>query len=122
MMTQRAANTGSSWSMLWKTIILVIALIVNVTLGIRLFWGPQSLSTYHQLKKQQAALQAELSMQDVTNAGLSREIRLLQTDGRYVEKMIRQRLNYVKENEILYLFDGGQDATTTGATRHEGKN
>lgn len=121
MMTQRAAGTGS-WSMVWKAGILAIALLVNVTLGIRLFWGPQSISSYNHLKKQQAALQAELDTRDVVNAGLSREIRLLQTDGRYVEKMIRQRLNYVKENEILYLFDGGQDANTMGATRHEGKN
>ena len=120
-MTQRAAG-ASPWSMVWKTGILAIALLVNLTLGVRLFWGSQSLSNYHQLKKQQAALQVELNGQDAINAGLSREIRLLQSDGRYVEKKIRQRLNYVKENEILYLFDGGQDATTMGAARHEGKN
>ena len=108
--------------MIWKTGILGIALLVNCTLGIRLFWGPQSLSNYHHLKKQQAALQADLAAQDGVNAGLSREIRLLQSDGRYLEKRIRQRLNYVKENEILYLFNGGQDANIMGATRHEGKN
>jgi cell division protein FtsB len=121
MMTQRATGTGA-WGMVWKTIILGLALLVNVTLGIRLFWGSQSLANYHHLKKQQAALQANVDAQDGINAGISREIRLLQSDGRYVEKKIRQRLNYVKENEILYLFDGGQDAANMGATRHEGKN
>ena len=50
-------------------------------------------------------------------ADLSREIRLLQTDDSYVEKMIRQRLNYVRKNEILYLFDEArpEDSTWAGA-------
>jgi cell division protein FtsB len=120
-MAQRAAGAGS-WSLAWKTGILAVALLVNLTLGIRLFWGYQSLSNYHHLKKQQAALQADLALQDMVNAGLSREIRLLQNDGRYLEKKIRQRLNYVKEHEILYLFNGGQNATIMGAAGHEGKN
>ena len=121
MMNQRWAD-ADSWSMVWKTGILAIALLINFTLGIRLFLGPQSLSNYRHLKKQQGALQADLAVQDGMNAALSREIRLLQSDGRYLEKKIRQRLNYVKENEILYLFTGGQDVNTMGATRHEGKN
>ena len=120
-MAQRTADAGS-WSTVWKTGILAVALLVNLTLGVRLFWGPQSLSSYHHLKTQHAALQADLVAQDGVNAGLSREIRLLQNDARYLEKKIRQRLNYVKENEILYLFSGGQNANTMGASRHEGKN
>ena len=57
---------------------------------------------------------------DVVNAGLSREIRLLQSDEKYVEKMIRQRLNFVRSNEILYLFT--EDANARGALPHDGKN
>lgn len=121
MMSQRAP-TGIPWSLLWKTTILAIALLVNVTLAIRLFWGQQSIATYHHHKKQQAELRVEIAARDAHNAELSREIRLLQTDARYVEKMIRQRLNYVKEDEILYLFDGGQHADNMGATGNEGKN
>ena len=30
---------------------------------------------------------------------------VLKTDPDYVEKVIRQRLNYVRKNEVLYLFD-----------------
>ena len=121
MTTRRSANAGS-WSMVWKTGILAIALLVNCTLGIRLFWGSQSLSNYQQLKRQLAALQGDIAAQDGVNAGLSREIRLLQSDGRYLEKKIRQRLNYVKDSEVVYLFNGGQDVNTMGAMRHEGKN
>ena len=38
----------------------------------------------------------------------------------YVEKMIRQRLNFVRSNEILYLFT--EDANARGALPHDGKN
>ena len=50
------------------------------------------------------------------NLSLSREIRLLQTDQKYVEKMIRQRLHYLRDNEILYLFDA---APKSGASSHD---
>lgn len=121
-MNTRATSPGGSWGTLWKTLILTIALLVNVSLGFRLFWGQQSVATYTKLKEQREVMQAALDQQDSVNAGLSREIRLLQTDTRYVEKMIRQRLNYVKSNEVLYLFDGGQDSSATGAAGHERKN
>lgn len=111
-----------NWVTVWKVIILAIALSLNVTLAVRLIWGPQSILSYRELRTQQIALQAELAKEEAQNALLSREIRLLQSDERYVEKLIRQRLNYVKENEILYLFDTGPSASARGATEDERKN
>ena len=52
---------------------------------------------------------------DEKRAALSREIRLLKTDPAYVEKVIRQRLNYVRKNEILYLFDKSREDSWSGA-------
>ena len=49
------------------------------------------------------------SLKQTERAALSREIRLLKTDPAYVEKVIRQRLNYVRKNEILYLFDKSRE-------------
>lgn len=106
----------------WKLVILAIAVCLNITLAVRLIWGPQSVLSYRELRTQQAALETELAAQETHNALLSREIRLLQSDERYVEKIIRQRLNYVKENEILYLFDTGQSAAARGAEGNERKN
>ena len=82
--------------------------------------GPQSLVSYRELASQYAELLKERDGFDVVNAGLSREIRLLQSDEKYVEKMIRQRLNFVRSNEILYLFT--EDANARGALPHDGKN
>ena len=50
------------------------------------------------------SLQNEIASLDAQNLSLSKEIRLLQSDNKYVEKVIRQRLHYVRDNEILYIF------------------
>ena len=103
----------------WKSVILILAVIVNVTLIFRLFWGPQSIISYRELAAQYAGLTQEIERYDAVNAALSREIRLLQSDENYVEKMIRQRLNFVRSNEILYLFT---ENGNSGAQGDERKN
>lgn len=112
----------SSRAPLWKTLILGIALIVNCTLLFRLVWGQQSLVSYRELSSQYEVLTKDIAEMDAINAGLSREIRLLQSDEKYVEKMIRRRLNFVRDNEILYLFNDGQDASRQRAQSDDGKN
>jgi cell division protein FtsB len=117
IMSRKSDGIPSSASFLWKSLILALALLINVTLVFRLLWGEQSIAAWHGLRAAQGSLAGELRDLDELRAGLSREIRLLRTDDAYVEKMIRQRLNYVRANEILYLFDdGGQEESPwTGA-------
>lgn len=91
--------------MLWRVIILVFLGIVNIAVFGHMIWGPTGIIEYREVKDQYAALQRQLSELDMQNMSLSREIRLLETDDRYFEKMIRLRLHYVRPNEILYLFD-----------------
>ena len=120
MMNARSTVNTSSKATLWKVFILILAIIVNVVLASRLLWGHQSLVSYRELASQYAELLKERDAFDAVNAGLSREIRLLQSDEKYVEKMIRQRLNFVRSNEILYLFT--EDPNARGALPHDGKN
>ena len=63
----------------------------------------------------------ELAALNEQRASLSREIRLLKTDPDYVEKVIRQRLNYVRKNEILYLFDKNRQEGVWSEKETEGK-
>ncbi len=112
-------SSRDSRPVFWKSLILVVAVVVNATLVFRLFWGPQSIVSYRELVAQHTELTEEIERYDAVNAALSREIRLLQSDEKYVEKMIRQRLNFVRGNEILYLFTGN---TSSGASADEGKN
>lgn len=107
--------------MFWRVLILTVLALANVTLFCSMVWGPTGLVEYYDLKQRHSDLEKEMSGLDAENLSLSREIRLLQSDGQYVEKMIRQRLRYVRDNEILYLFGDAENAGS-GAAKNDGKN
>ena len=109
--------------MFWRRLLIGLSLALNVVLLYRLVWSGQGIAAYKVLKQQCATMETRLKDLDARNLALSREIRLLQADGKYVEKMIRKRLNFVKDNEILYIFPETQaEAATPGAGSDEGKN
>lgn len=108
--------------MVWRRFLLCLSLAVNALLLYRFVWGTNGLVDYQSLKKQGKMLEQRISELDKANLALSREIRLLQSDDKYNEKMIRKRLNFVKDNEILYLFPDAQEAARPGAGPDEGKN
>ena len=91
--------------MFWRSFILVVLGLISIVLFSRTVWGPTGLLEYRELKKQYADLEKQIADLDKENVALSHEIRLLQSDNQYVEKVIRQRLHYVRDNEVLYLFD-----------------
>lgn len=117
-------GTSAATSFLWKTGILVLALAMNITLAYRLIWGDQSVQAWQDLKDLQNSLTEQRVALDLRQAAISQEIRLLQTDSAYVEKVIRQRLNYVRNSEVLYLFDElrPEDQKWAGAELDDGKN
>ncbi|MFV0349621.1 MAG: FtsB family cell division protein [Halodesulfovibrio sp.] len=47
---------------------------------------------------------------------------MLQSDPAYIERVIRQRMNFVKDNEILYIFPEETKEGTAGAVQDEGKD
>lgn len=94
--------------MFWRTFIIVILGILNLTLFARMIWGPTGIMEYRHLKNQLADLREKIVTLDSENRTLSREIRLLQSDGKYVEKMVRQRLHYLRDNEVVYIFNNTQ--------------
>ena len=98
--------------MFWRTFILVVLGLVNVVFFARMVWGPTGLIEYRELKHQYAELEKQIAGLDAENLSLSREIRLLQSDRQYMEKVIRQRLHYSRDNEVLYLF--GDMSKTAG--------
>ena len=88
-----------------KMLFLVFLVLLNAALFSRLMWGTGSIHSWYALKEKQSEVSQELQSLNAKRAALSREIRLLKTDPDYVEKVIRQRLNYVRDNEVLYIFD-----------------
>ena len=72
-----------SLSFFWQTLFLGFALLLNVTLGYRLFFSDQSFFAWQGVQQHFADMQKDLAD-------------------------IQQRLNYVRENEILYVFEKKQ--------------
>ena len=107
---------------MWHKILLVIAIAVNVLLLGRLFLGQQGIEGYTALRADSNELMQQLQTVEQKNIALSREIELLNSDDKYIEKVIRNKLNFVKNNEILYLFQEAQPPSSRGATSDDGKN
>jgi len=92
-------------SYFWKSTILTFAILMNITFGYSLFVGKQNIFVWRGLHDRHLLIMAELEEVDADKENISKQIRLLQSDSSYIEKLIRQRLNYVREDEVLYIFD-----------------
>lgn len=108
--------------MSWQKVFVGFSLAINVILVYSLIWGGQGLNAYRNLKGQYQALEDRIKDLDARNITLSREIRLLQADAQYQEKVIRNRFNFVKDDEILYIFPESRDTAKTGAGLNETKD
>ena len=105
---------------MWHKILLLIAVMLNLALLGRLFFSDQGIMGYLALKSENEELRLELEEINERNLVLSREIELLSSDKKYLEKVIRSKLNFVKDNEILYLFK--TNPSNSGALPDDGKN
>ena len=108
--------------MLWQRAFIGFSLVINGVLVYSLIWGSQGLNAYRNLKEQHQVLEEKINLLDAKNLTLSREIRLLQADAKYQEKIIRNRFNFVKDDEILYIFPESGDTAKTGVGLHETKD
>lgn len=91
---------------LFVRVFLFITLgVVNCALFFFMIWGQNGVLAYRDLKQQHAELQEQQAELEEKIVQLSHEIRLLKNDKNYQEKMIRQKLRYIRNNEIVYIFD-----------------
>lgn len=109
-------------TMFWKRALLGFLVILNLFLLGRMLISNQGLFSYRELKAEHETLEQQLSELREKNLALSQEIRLLQSNPEYIEKVIRQRMNFVKDNEILYIFPDTLKEGRAGAVPDEGKD
>ena len=107
--------------MMWRLVIILFLGICNLALFARMVWSPAGIVEYRALKDRYQRLQADVTRLDQENMELSQDIRLLQTDAKYVEKMVRQKLHYLRDNEMVYIFTK-KSANENGATGNDRKN
>ncbi len=108
--------------MFWKRVLLGASITLNIFLLVRMLASDQGVFAYRELKSEYNALALRLADQEQRNVALSQEIRLLQSDPEYLENVIRQRMNFVRDNEILYIFPDDAEEGAAGAVQDEGKN
>lgn len=107
--------------MFWRVLILVVVGCLDIALFGKMVWGPGGIKEYRELQNQYSSLQQRIADLDAENRALSMDIRLLQSDDKYVEKMVRQKLRYLRDNEVVYIFpqSSGRD---TEKVSHDSKN
>lgn len=104
--------------MAYRHLLLCASILLNLLLLWALVWGDDGVVAYRALKNELAELSGRADILAEKNLQLSREIKLLESDKKYIEQMIRKRLNFIKENEIWYVFP--EQGGTEGA--NETKN
>ncbi len=87
-----------------RLILVGLLLVINLFLLFRLIWSDQGFFAYLELKSRYETLQARINDVDAQSLDLSQEIRRLKSDKGYQEKVVRERMNFVKKDEILYIF------------------
>ncbi len=104
-----------------RRILLGLLIAVNVVLLFRLIWSDHGVIAFMNMRSRSMKLENQLRDVDAKSLELSNEIRRLKTDRAYQEMVIRDRMNYVKENEVLYIFSGRTDVAQ-GAVDDEKKD
>nr|WP_321256990.1 septum formation initiator family protein [uncultured Pseudodesulfovibrio sp.] len=87
-----------------RIVLVTLLLIINLFLLGRLIWSDQGIFAYLELKGRYDSLQQKLDDVDSKSLDLSQEIRKLKSDKGYQEKVVRERMNFVKKDELLYIF------------------
>jgi cell division protein FtsB len=103
-------------------LVFAISVVLNLLLFYNLIWGESGAIFYNELYDRCATLEERIRQVSEENLALSREIRLLQTDEKYIEKIIRNRLNFVRSNEILYIFPDESKVEPSGVQSNEAKD
>ena len=103
-----------------RLVLVAVLLIINLILLFRLVWSDQGVFAYLELKERYDALRAKVEAVDAESLDLSQEIRKLKSDRAYQEKIVRERMNFVKKDELLYIFpDAGAKPGGEGTDERE---
>lgn len=102
---------SSGAGMLGRRVLLAVLVVANLVLLYRIIFSDQGMFAYMDLQQRYERLETRLEETERTSLELSREIRRLKEDPVYQERVVRERLNYVGEDEVLYIFPDSGEAT-----------
>ncbi len=96
-----------------------LILLLNLFFLYSILVSDQGIFGYLELRRRREAMEQRIEDLREKTVELSREIRLLESDSDYIEKMIREQMNFVKKQETLYVFPRAEEANPPGASPNE---
>lgn len=96
-----------------------IVLATSVSIVVWLWYGESGFVHLYQIKVEREASMERIRLLTEENQALFEEIHRLRTDMGYVESLARERLNLIKENEVIYRF--GTDEMSKESSGKKGK-
>ena len=103
--------------MFWARVLLILFCILDGLLASQLIWGDKGAMEYIHLRHTYSRLAAETEALDRGNVVLSENIRSLKNNPSYMARVVRAELNFVGNNDIVYLFELHGEASVP----HSGK-
>lgn len=94
-----------------KEFIKILCLIL-LSLGLILAWlafGDRGLIHLYQMEKERKAYAERILALEKENQRLMEQVEKLRSDKEYIESEARKELGLLKENEVIYRFEGEQD-------------
>jgi len=76
--------------------------VIMILLVISLFFSPTGLKKYFRMKAEYDRLVKENRELEIKNEELSNEARALQVNNEYIEKVARDHIGMVKNNEVIF--------------------
>ncbi len=86
----------------------------NIFLLYLLCISDQGIHAYLEMSRRHERLVYGMQEAEDHSRRLSREIRWLKSNKKYMEQVIRSKTNFVKEDEVLYLFPQTGNNATAG--------
>ncbi len=105
--------------MLWNRLLLGLILLLNLFFLYSIVLSDQGIFSYLELRRRNEEMTKRIEELRSKTVELSREIRLLESDNGYIQKMIRQQMNFVRQRDILYVFPQAGGVNTPGVTPDE---
>ena len=103
--------------MIWRRALLITLISFNCILLFNLIWSDNGVFAFFELKARHKQLEQKLATVNNETLDLSQEIRWLKSDNAYIEKVVRSQLNYLKDNEIVYVFQSKPSNDAQGGSQ-----
>jgi cell division protein FtsB len=92
--------------MLRQRLAIVAAAGVSVTLVAAILFGSRGLLHLRALTSEEAAIKQRIGGLLLENQRLRTQLHALRTDDRYLERLAREQLGFVRPGEVVYRFPG----------------